>query len=290
MNRFLILFMTYILVFFMIKIADAKPIYRLYLQRDDDHFYTDSSSERDMAISNGYVYEGVAFDLEDMQRPGTEAFYRLYGQKDHFYTRSEIEVKNETQLFGRTNGASGYKMEAILGYIFNSSINSGLVPLYRLVNTNTNHHFYTISLEERDRISGHGYRYEGIAGYTSLPSSEWKTAAPEVHVDFCLSPSSNFTVFDKFDRGICRELSYGAALATIGAAVSGVPPQLVIDIARKKENEIGSFAKTMACMSDPVQMAQTPVLISICHCHNKGDIDDILKRPDRVIQYLRSKC
>ena len=37
----------------------ATALFRLYLARSGDHFYTHSAAERDSAIRSGYVYEGI---------------------------------------------------------------------------------------------------------------------------------------------------------------------------------------------------------------------------------------
>ena len=38
---------------------EARPLYRMYSQKDKDHFYTSDAAERDRATTEGYVNEGV---------------------------------------------------------------------------------------------------------------------------------------------------------------------------------------------------------------------------------------
>ena len=39
-------------------------------------------------------------------------------------------------------------------------------PVYRLYNPNTGDHHYTTGASEKDFLSGHGWRYEGIGWYS----------------------------------------------------------------------------------------------------------------------------
>ncbi len=38
---------------------EVRPLYRLYSQKDTDHFYTSDAAERDRATTQGYADEGV---------------------------------------------------------------------------------------------------------------------------------------------------------------------------------------------------------------------------------------
>lgn len=66
------------------------PVYRYYNNKND-HFYTVNQAEGNGA--SGYVSEGIAFFCAANQYEcgATEAFYRYYIGRDHFYTTSVEE-------------------------------------------------------------------------------------------------------------------------------------------------------------------------------------------------------
>ncbi|WP_043430251.1 hypothetical protein [Cystobacter fuscus] len=92
--------------------AGTVPLYRLYKGGStNDHFYTASWQERDLAIAqHKYVDEGVACYVYPQQQPGTCPFYRLWGHSDHFYTQSWQEAV-------RAVGSYGYSYEGVAGYL-----------------------------------------------------------------------------------------------------------------------------------------------------------------------------
>jgi hypothetical protein len=67
--------------------ADRKAFYRLYNSRIDDHFYT-TSPTGEIAIENGYVFEGTEGYLPAAGTAGTVPLFRFWNgvMGDHFYT------------------------------------------------------------------------------------------------------------------------------------------------------------------------------------------------------------
>ena len=132
----------------------TTPMYRLYNKNSGEHFYTGSVEERDMLISVGWDYEGIAWNAPT--KYGTPV-YRLYNPNngDHHYTMSEEERDNLV--------AVGWQYE---GVAWNSASSSN-IPMYRLYNPNADcgSHHYTGSTEERDNLVAIGWIYEGIGWY-----------------------------------------------------------------------------------------------------------------------------
>ena len=130
---------------------DAIEMYRLYNPNSGEHFYTGSVAEKDMLVSVGWKYEGVAW-----YAPSTgEPVYRLYNGNagDHHYTLSEAEKDMLVSV--------GWKYEGVAWY------SGGSVPLYRAYNPNAiaGSHHYTIDTQEIDGLASLGWKKEGIAWY-----------------------------------------------------------------------------------------------------------------------------
>eukprot|EP01017_Pseudomicrothorax_dubius_P011414 TRINITY_DN14265_c0_g1_i2.p1 TRINITY_DN14265_c0_g1~~TRINITY_DN14265_c0_g1_i2.p1 ORF type:complete len:378 (-),score=17.83 TRINITY_DN14265_c0_g1_i2:20-1105(-) len=142
---------------------ETQPVYRWYLPKNGDHFYTINPAEN--AAVHGYVSEGIGFYTLKKQESGSVPIYRFYlSSGDHFYTSSAEEAKTIT-------GTS----EGNIGYTFTNKV-EGSLPLYRYYNPNTKSedHFYTI-YPEKENLAG--YRSEGIVGYVfSSPSVAPTTA------------------------------------------------------------------------------------------------------------------
>ena len=136
---------------------ETTPMYRLYNPNSGEHFYTGSIEERDMLVSVGWNYEGVAWNAPT--KTGAPV-YRLFNPNsgDHHYTMSEEERDNLT--------AVGWQYE---GVCWNSASADNL-PQYRLYNPNADcgSHHYTGSTEERDMLVSVGWIYEGIGWFGML--------------------------------------------------------------------------------------------------------------------------
>ena len=132
----------------------TTPMYRLYNPNSGEHFYTGSLEEREMLITAGWKYEGIAWNAPTQSG---EHVYRLFNPNngDHHYTMSIVERENLV--------AVGWQYE---GVCWNSATTSDL-PQYRLYNPNADcgSHHYTGSEKERDRLVNAGWIYEGIGWY-----------------------------------------------------------------------------------------------------------------------------
>ncbi len=134
----------------------SVPMFRMYDPNSGEHFYTGSERERDFLVTNGWNYEGVAFNFPVIGDP----VYRLYNTVtgDHLYT---MDLEEREELL-----AEGWNDE---GVAFNSATDD-CVPQYRLWNPNAVRgawHF-TGSEKERDFLLGLGWQYQGIGWYSML--------------------------------------------------------------------------------------------------------------------------
>ncbi|KAJ7886073.1 hypothetical protein B0H13DRAFT_1889350 [Mycena leptocephala] len=82
---------------FVTQEESTVPFYRLSNAATTDNFYTISTTERDSALQNGYIFGGAGTDsvyyIYPTQICGSVPFYRLYQEstKTNFYTISESE-------------------------------------------------------------------------------------------------------------------------------------------------------------------------------------------------------
>ncbi len=137
--------------------TSSVTMYRLYNPNNGEHFYTSDASGKNMLISIGWDYEGVAWIAPTSGNP----VYKLYNPNsgEHFYTTKVQERDALTPI--------GWEYEGVGWY---SSI-SYETPVYRLYNPNAKgqfeagSHFYTTKTEDRDVLINAGWRYEGIAWY-----------------------------------------------------------------------------------------------------------------------------
>lgn len=146
------------------RMLDPKPLepekteviamHRLYNPNSGEHFYTGSVEERDMLVTAGWQYEGVAWNA-----PVSEGapIYRLFNPNsgDHHYTGSMEERDFLVDL--------GWQYEGVAWNTFAQTN----YPQYRMYNPNADvgSHHYTGSVEERDYLVSLGWHYEGIAWY-----------------------------------------------------------------------------------------------------------------------------
>ena len=137
--------------------VETTPMYRLYNPNSGEHFYTGSVEERDMLVTAGWNYEGVAWNAP--VKTGAPV-YRLFNPNnaDHHYTMS---IEERDWLVGL-----GWNYE---GVAWNSASASNL-PQYRMYNPNavTGSHHYTGSVEEREMLVEAGWIYEGIGWFGML--------------------------------------------------------------------------------------------------------------------------
>ena len=140
-----------------------SPIYRFFNTRDNAFFYTDSADERDYVIDNSSVEKNNIDEWPYVYQGGTF-------EAAHSYT---------TGLLG-----------ALLG-------SDKVAPVYRFYNTDTGHHFFTISDAEADLIKGKiasgewPFNYEGtrFSVYSVDPTPNFQ--GEEIAVHRFYSPTLN---------------------------------------------------------------------------------------------------
>lgn len=126
-------------------------MFRMYNPNTGEHFYSNSTVERDHLTLVGWKYEGIAWSAPTAGTP----VYRLYNPNngDHFYTMAVNERDSLSQ--------HGWKYEGVGWY------SGGTVPVYRAFNPNADvgSHNYTTGLVEQNYLVGIGWVNEGIAWY-----------------------------------------------------------------------------------------------------------------------------
>lgn len=135
-----------------------NDVYRLYNVSKGSHFYTTNKAEKDLLVSQGIRYEGVAWYAPVGK--GVPVF-RLYNANasEHFYTTNAAE---RDMLV-----AKGWRAE---GVAFNAATYPAPYagrPVYRMFNPNAgpykSSHVYTVNKNEHDFLIGQGWRFERIA-------------------------------------------------------------------------------------------------------------------------------
>ncbi len=132
----------------------SQEMYRLYSQGSGEHFYTASAGERDVLVSQGWIYEGVGWNAPVSSSKPVYRLYNPYGG-EHHYTTEEGERTGLIQAGWQDEGIGWYSDE------FES------VPLYRVYNkkAKANNHHYTLDVNERDSLVKAGWKKEGTAWY-----------------------------------------------------------------------------------------------------------------------------
>lgn len=144
--------------------AARTPIYRLYNNKTQTHFYTASAAERDRTIAqySQFTYEGIGFYAQASSTSGNTPVYRFYNTKTgaHFYTVSATERNNVLATLPQ------YSYEGVSWYVYMAP-NDQATAMYRFYNTDTQTHFYTISSTESQNVQAKypQYKYEGVGYY-----------------------------------------------------------------------------------------------------------------------------
>jgi uncharacterized repeat protein (TIGR01451 family) len=156
-----------------ITLAVLSPVYRFWSDTLQGHFYTISTRERDKLIaswSSVWTYEGIAYyAYASGESPaGTTAVYRFWSPtlQGHFYTASPAE---RDKLI--VNWSDDWSYEGIAYYVYATGPQPvGTLPVYRFWSPTFRHHFYTISVSERDALIAQWSQtwiYEGPVWYMS---------------------------------------------------------------------------------------------------------------------------
>lgn len=138
-----------------VAVADSAPVpvYRFYSPVFRGHFYTSDPQERDRVSRlwpDVWSYEGARYSAFTSRVAGTVPLYRFWSDrfKGHFYTASESEKD-----FVRANWPTIWSYEGVAYYVYPAGFTGAdVVPMYRFWGPSVQHHFYTASAGERDRV------------------------------------------------------------------------------------------------------------------------------------------
>lgn len=150
------------LVFYVYQ-TPLVPVHRFYNVTNGTHFYTDSTSERDMVSATWpsvFRYEGEAYYLNPANN--TTPLTRLYNRvsKSHFYTANAAEATEALTKWPTVFSLDGPTYAVNTGPVANS------LPVYRFYNMRNGSHFFTASAAEADMVKAtwpNVYRFEGPA-------------------------------------------------------------------------------------------------------------------------------
>ncbi|MCB0304437.1 MAG: hypothetical protein KDI38_11725 [Calditrichaeota bacterium] len=144
------------------------PLYRLYKNADNDHFYCTTEEQRQVAAAQGYVEERIEGHVaaKPFIHPDMVNIYRLYSneQKAHYYTSDG----NDKDL----KIIAGYNYEGIIGFAYGTDTPER-VALHRLYKEFsgppvTYDYFCTISYAERvNAVNNYGFTDDEIVAYLS---------------------------------------------------------------------------------------------------------------------------
>lgn len=158
---------------------DQTPVHRFFQFDRGFHFYTISEAEREDITDRSatgelqYNYENVAFNvlasdtdtLTGASIEGALPVYRFFNTQTgaHFYTMDE----NEKNVIIDTLDNYNFEGEAYYAFASESAILE-TVPLYRMLNTQTGSHLFTINRGEFETILDTlpHFNAEGIGGVT----------------------------------------------------------------------------------------------------------------------------
>lgn len=199
---------------------DTQVMYRLYNPNSGEHFYTESSYERDSVVKAGWRYEGVGWVA-----PTTSdtPVYRLYNPHagDHFYTTDSYERDSLVKVGWRYEGVGWYS--------------GGSVTVYRQYNPNASagSHNYTTSYWENQSLVKAGWLAEGTAwmavsdeaaGATPVMGSPSTTVAQMVA---CYNASGKTYPTEAFSAGGARTIADFCTQLYNEAVAEGVRPEVV---------------------------------------------------------------
>ncbi len=153
------------------EIPEPDPIvevHRFWSGKSKSHFYTSDVAERNKLIYNQsdvWTHEGIAYlALVDNSDPTATPVYRFWSDvsKGHFYTIYESERD-------KLIDSPRWTYEEIAFYAYaEDSAPAEAVPVYRFWSDKSQHHFYTIYEDEKQKLIDQFegvWTYEGVAWY-----------------------------------------------------------------------------------------------------------------------------
>jgi hypothetical protein len=144
--------------------GSCLSLYRFYNSKTGVHYYATSS-----AAPAGFYLEGnLGYVLPTQNKP-TALQVPVWGFKQPSNSGRLYTINLQERDNVRNNFSAYYKYEGESFTAWKSS-GTGLIPIYRIYDNNSNTHFFTSSAQERDTVVSTWpsvYRYEGIAFYVS---------------------------------------------------------------------------------------------------------------------------
>ena len=156
--------------------GDLNETFRFFNARTQDHFFTNSSAERDQVLLHqpDYKYEGVAWDTPDVGL-GTVDVFRFFDTQHnaHFYTTNTAERDQILKTL------PNYHLEGVAfqAYADPSVAGTGAETVERFFNTTTSVHTYAADPTEiaaiRQGQEGAGWVDEGKAFTVHVPTGDF---------------------------------------------------------------------------------------------------------------------
>jgi hypothetical protein len=141
--------------------VDPTPVtmYRLYNPNSGEHFYTSNVVEKNVLVTVGWKYEGIAWTAPSMS---ATPVYRLYSGTDHHYTTSVVE-RDYLVSVGWTDEGIGWYSDDLEGVAVYRQFNPNVDPA--ALRNNSGSHNYTCDQAENDALVSLGWTAEGIGWY-----------------------------------------------------------------------------------------------------------------------------
>jgi hypothetical protein len=141
--------------------VDPTPVamYRLYNPNSGEHFYTSNVVEKNVLVTVGWKYEGVAWTAPSKS---ATPVYRLYSGTDHHYTTSVVE-RDYLVSVGWTDEGIGWYSDDLEGVAIYRQFNPNVDPA--ALRNNSGSHNYTADQAENDALVSLGWTAEGIGWY-----------------------------------------------------------------------------------------------------------------------------
>ncbi len=146
------------------------PVYRL-TDPNGGVFLTVSLSDYDNLVAAGYTGNGVDFYADPPYSNSGYPVYRLYNPttKQYIWTGSALERQT---LIGYGYTDQGQAFSSISPVRQEMAPPAGKALVYRFYIAATYSHFWTTDINERDSMIQAGYKYEGVAWYSSTDTND----------------------------------------------------------------------------------------------------------------------
>lgn len=145
------------------------PVYRASIDGAGS-FLTTNITEYNNLIASGYTGDGIDFYADPPNTNDGFPVFRLYNSAtgQHYWTG---DAQEETTLLNEGWTSEGIPFNSIDTIRQETPPPAGDLLVYRFYIPQTNEHFWTTDLSERDRMISAGYDYEGVAWDSSQNTS-----------------------------------------------------------------------------------------------------------------------